>query len=80
MNEEALIKHRIYGQLTRLSEEELNPVDDFIGFLQFQKDWLPKKKNIRFQGSLAKYHLDSSDINKIRIESWKHLVGEFENK
>ncbi len=80
MNEAALIKHQIYDKLARLSGEELNSVADFIDFVQYKKQQLPKKKNIKLQGILAKYNLDLSDMKKIRKESWKHLDGEFENE
>lgn len=80
MNEAALIKHDIYGKLTRLSEAELNSVADFIDFVQHKKQRLQKKKIIKLQGVLAGYDLDVSNLKKIREETWRHLDGEFKDE
>jgi hypothetical protein len=80
MNEAALIRHDIYGKLTRLSEAELHSVADFIDFVQHKNQRLQKKKIIKLQGVLAGYDLDVSNLKKIREETWRHLDGEFKDE
>lgn len=80
MNEAALIKHEIYGKLTRLSGAELNSVADFIDFVQHKKQQPVKKKIVKLQGILADYDFELTDLKKFKQESWKHLEGEFENE
>ncbi len=80
MNEAALIKHKIYNKIARLSGAELNSIADFIDFVQHKKQPPLKKKNIKLQGILADYNLDLSDLNTFKQESWQHLEGEIDSE
>ncbi len=80
MNEAALIRHEIYGKLTRLSGAELNSVADFIDFVQHKKQRPLKKKTIKLQGILTGYDLEVTNLKKFKEESWSHLEGEFKDE
>jgi len=80
MNQAAIIKHNIYGKLNSLSGADLNSVSTFIDFVHHQKRPVTQKKIIKFQGILADYDLDLSDLKKCKSDSWKHLEGEFNNE
>jgi len=80
MNEAALIKHEIYGKLSRLSGAELSSIAEYIDFVRHKKQQPLKKKNIKLQGILSDYDLNLADLNKFKQGSWRHLEGEFENE
>ena len=80
MNEAALIKHEIYGKLSRLSGAELSSIADYIDFVRHKKQRPLKKKTIKLQGILANYDFDLAALNKFKKDSWEHLEGEFENE
>ncbi len=78
MDKVALKKHEIYNKLIEFNEQELGAIADFIDFMMHKKQ-AEDKKVIKLEGILKGYDIDSSDLEQLKEDTWKHVDEESVN-